>query len=311
MIESPRLESTWLWVGFILIVGVMMGLDLGVFQKRAHAMRVREAAVMTGVWWTLALSFCAAVGFADGREKALLFLAAYILEQSLSIDNLFVFILVFRYFAIASEHQPRILHWGILGAIVMRFIFIFAGVSLLAASQAMIYVFGALLLWTGGKMLLTKQDETMDPAKNPALRLLHRFLPVTTSPHGQSFFTRVNGVPHATPLFAALVVIEGSDVVFAIDSIPAALGVTSDLFVVYTSNIFAVMGLRSMYFLLAGSMATFRHLKSGVSAVLVFVGVKMTISGFYHVPTGVSLGVIAGVLGTSILASLADKRRLD
>lgn len=298
---------TWLWAAFVVIMSVMLVVDLGVFNKKAHVMSVREAGVMTAVWWGLAMAFAAAVYFVYGHDKAFQFVSAYILEQSLSVDNLFVFILVFSFFGIDSENQPRVLHWGILGAIAMRFVFIFAGLSLLEASHLMFYVFGAVLVWTGGKMLFS-DDEQADPAKNPALRLLHRFLPVTEGLHGHRFFTRVNGVLHATPLFASLIVIEATDLIFAVDSIPAALGVSSDLFVVYTSNIFAVMGLRSMYFLLAGSMTEFKYLKTGVSAVLVFVGLKMIAKDFLHVSTGWSLAVIAGVLAASIGASLLPRR---
>ena len=299
---------TWLWAAFVAIMGVMLVVDLGVFQKKARVMSVREAGIMVAVWWTLAAAFAAAVYFVYGHDKAFQFVSAYILEQSLSVDNLFVFILVFAFFGIAAENQPRILHWGILGAIAMRFIFIFAGLSLLEASHLMFYAFGAVLVWTGGKMLFS-DDEQMEPEKNPALKLLHRFLPVTKGLHGHRFFTRLDGVLHATPLFAALVVIEATDLIFAVDSIPAALGVSSDLFVVYTSNIFAVMGLRSTYFLLAGSMTEFKYLKTGVSAVLVFVGVKMIAKDFYHVGTGASLAVIAGVLVVSIAASLLARKK--
>lgn len=299
---------TWLWAGFILVIGVMMVLDLGIFQKKAHVMRVREAAVMVGVWWSLAALFGLAVYFVYGHDKAFQFASAYILEQSLSVDNLFVFILVFSFFGIEPENQPRILHWGILGAIAMRFVFIFAGLSLLEASHLMFYVFGAVLVYTGGKMMFAGEEQ-MEPGKNPALKLLHKFLPVTVGTHGHKFFTRIEGVLHATPLFAALVVIEATDLIFAVDSIPAALGVSSDLFVVYTSNIFAVMGLRSTYFLLAGSMTEFKYLKAGVSAVLVFVGVKMIVKDFYHVSTGASLAVIGGTLLLAIAASLAVRKK--
>lgn len=302
------MNLTWLWGGFVLVMGTMMAFDLGVFQKKAHAMSMREAAIMSALWAVLAFAFAGAVHFAYGQDKALQFVAGYILELSLSVDNLFVFIIIFTYFGITAEYQPRILHWGILGAIVMRFIFIFAGVQLLQASTMVFYAFGALLVWTGIKMLRSG-DEEMEPHKNPLLKLLHKVLPVTESLHGQSFFTHINHKLHATPLFAALVVVEASDLVFAIDSIPAALGVTTDLFVVYTSNVFAVMGLRSMYFLLAGSMAKFEHLKTGVSIVLVFVGVKMILHGVIHVPIAWSLAVIAGVLGTSIGASLVSARK--
>jgi tellurite resistance protein TerC len=289
-------------------MSVMMVLDLGIFQKKAHVMSVREAGVMVAIWWALAFAFCGAVYFVYGHDKAFQFLSAYILEQSLSVDNLFVFILVFTFFGIGPEEQPRVLHWGILGAIAMRFIFIFAGLSLLEASHLMFYIFGAILVWTGFKMLFSG-EEKMDPHKNPFLRLLHKFLPVTEGLHGHRFFTRLDGKLHATPLFAALVVIEGTDLIFAVDSIPAALGVSSDLFVVYTSNIFAVMGLRSMYFLLAGSMSEFKYLKTGVSAVLVFVGVKMIIKDWYHVSTGASLAVIGGTLILAIVASILARKK--
>lgn len=290
-------------------MGTMLAVDLGLLQKKAHPMRMREAGIMTSLWVLLALGFGGSIAWAYGRDKAMQFLAGYILEQSLSVDNLFVFILIFHYFRVPAEHQPRILHWGIVGAIVMRFIFLFAGVSLLHSFEFMFYVFGAILVWTGGKMLFSGGNDAPEPGKNPALRLLHRFLPVTEGLHGQSFFTRINGRLCATPLFAALVVIEASDLIFAIDSIPAALGVTSDLFVVYTSNVFAVMGLRSMYFLLAGSMMEFKYLKTGVSVVLCFVGLKMVGKDLLHVSTGWSLSVIAGLLALSVAASLLSQRR--
>jgi tellurite resistance protein TerC len=299
---------TWLWAAFVLVMGVMLVLDLGIFQKKAHVMRVREAAVMVAIWWVLASLFGLAVYFVYGHDKAFQFASAYILEQSLSVDNLFVFILVFAFFGIEPENQPRVLHWGILGAIAMRFVFIFAGISLLEASHLMFYVFGAVLVYTGGKMMFAGEEQ-MKPGENPALKMLHKFLPVTVGTHGHKFFTRLEGVLHATPLFASLVVIEATDLIFAVDSIPAALGVSSDLFVVYTSNIFAVMGLRSTYFLLAGSMTEFKYLKAGVSAVLVFVGVKMIVKDFFHVSTGASLAVIGGTLLLAILASLAARKR--
>jgi tellurite resistance protein TerC len=299
---------TWLWAVFVAVMSIMMVLDLGVFQKKAHVMTVKQAAIMVAVWWSLAAAFALAVYWVYGHDKAFQFASAYILEQSLSVDNLFVFILVFSFFNIEPENQPRVLHWGILGAIAMRFVFIFAGLSLLEASHLMFYVFGAILVFTGGKMMFS-QDEEMKPQNNPALRLLHKFLPVTEKSHGHRFFTRLDGLLHATPLFAALVVIEATDLIFAVDSIPAALGVSSDLFVVYTSNIFAVMGLRSTYFLLAGSMTEFKYLKAGVSAVLVFVGVKMIVKDLYHISTAASLAVIGGTLLVAILASLLVREK--
>lgn len=302
------MNLTWLWAAFVVVMGLMMGVDLGILQKRAHVMRLREAAIMTSLWVLLAALFGGVIFWAYGHDKAMQFFAGYILEQSLSVDNLFVFLIIFEYFRVPAEDQPRILHWGIIGAIVMRFFFLFAGVSLLHRFEFLFYVFGALLLWTGGKMLVSHGDTAPEPGKNPALRLLHRFLPVTEGLHGQVFFTRLNERLYATPLFAALVVIEASDLVFAVDSIPAALGVTNDLFVVYSSNIFAVMGLRSLYFLLAGSMMKFEHLQTGVSVVLCFVGVKMVAKDLVHIPTSASLAVIAGVLAVSIAASLLRPR---
>jgi tellurite resistance protein TerC len=298
--------QTSLWLLFAAVVGTVMVVDLGLLQKKAHAMSVKQAAAMTALWVLLAVAFAGVIAATEGRDKAMQFMAGYILEQSLSVDNLFVFILIFHYFAVRAEHQPRILHWGILGAIVMRFAFIFAGVSLVNSSKAMFYVFGALLLWTGGKMFLSGEESAPKLHDNPALKLLKRFLPVTDKLDGDRFFHRAGGIVHATPLFAALVVVEASDVIFAVDSVPAALGVTSDLFIVYTSNIFAIMGLRSMYFLLAGSMSEFRYLKPGVSIVLCFVGVKMLLQNTWHMPTSWSLAVIAGTLGGAILLSLVS-----
>ncbi|HBT63028.1 MAG TPA: tellurium resistance protein TerC, partial [Elusimicrobia bacterium] len=222
-------------------------------------------------------------------------------------DNMFVFIIIFRYFAIPPLYQSRVLHWGILGAIVMRFIFIFAGVSLINAFHWMIYVFGGLLIYTGAKMAF-QNEEHVDPSRNPALKLLKRFFPLTQDHHDEKFFVSLNGVLHATPLFATLLVVEFSDLVFALDSIPAIIAITTDTLVVYTSNVFAIMGLRALFFLLANLVNMFRFLKIGISLILVFVGLKMLGSMFYHVPTGASLGVIAAILASSVAASLLAKK---
>lgn len=303
------MTQTWLWFAFVVGVSVMLAIDLGVLQKKAHVPSMREAAAWSAVWVALALVFGGVIWATQSAERAMLYLTAYVLEKSLSIDNLFVFLIIFRFFAIGPEHQPRVLHWGILGAIVMRFVFIFAGVALVKSSHLILGFFGAILLYTGGKMLFSKEEES-DPKDNFALKLLHKVLPVTQSLHGQSFFTRVQGKLHATPLFAALVVVEASDLVFAADSIPAALAVTPDLFLLYTSNIFAVMGLRALYFLLESSLAKFKHLKTGISIVLVYVGAKLLLANYggIHIPAGWSLALVLAVLGASIAASLADQK---
>lgn len=301
------MDSTWLWFGFAVAIAVMMAVDLGVLQKKAHAVSMREAAVWSLVWVLMALAFCGVIWSLQGGERAMLFLTGYVLEKTLSVDNLFVFVMIFHYFSIPGEHQSRILHWGILGAIIMRFVFIFAGVSLIQASHLVLYLFGGILIWTGARMLLSG-DEKPEPHKNPALRLLHKLVPVTESLHGQNFFTRIQGRLRATPLFAALVVVEASDLLFAIDSVPAALAVTPDLFLVYTSNIFAVMGLRALYFLLAGSVLQFKYLKTGISAVLVFIGAKLIAQHWFKFPVAWSLAIIGGTLAVAIGASIVSER---
>jgi tellurite resistance protein TerC len=229
--------------------------------------------------------------------------AGYLLEESLSADNMFVFIVIFHYFGLPSEHQSRVLHWGILGAILMRFLFIFAGVTLVNTFHWMIYVFGVMVIYTGAKMAFT-DDAQVRPQDNVALKLLRQVMPLSAESHGQSFFVRLGGTLHATPLFAALLVVEFSDILFAMDSIPAVISITTDPLVVYTSNVFAILGLRALFFLLANLMGMFRFMKAGISLILVFVGLKMLGGHFYHVPTGVSLCVIAGILTAAIAASL-------
>ena len=300
-----------LWTVFTVGVMVMLALDLGVFHRKAHAVSFREAAFWSIVWLILALLFDAAIWHVHGREKALQFLTGYLLEKRLSVDHIFVFVIIFRYFGIPPLYQSRVLHWGIIGALFMRFIFIFAGIGLVNSFHWMIYVFGALLIFTGAKMALSG-DEESDPSKNPALKLLKRWMPVTNTLHEENFLVRQNGAWIATPLLAALIVVEASDVIFAIDSIPAILAITTDTFIVFTSNIFAVMGLRALYFLLSGLVGLFRFLKLGISMILVFVGGKMLISSWYHVPIGISLAVIAAVLAFSVLASIyIPVRELD
>ena len=296
-------DRLFLWIVFNVFVLGMLALDLGVFHRKAHAVSLKEALVWCCVWVSLALTFNAGIYIWSGPEKALEFLTGYLIEYSLSVDNVFVFVIIFSYFAVPAAYQHRVLFWGILGALVMRAIFIALGAALLTAFHWMIYVFGGFLIITGIKLLLTG-DHKLDPEKNPAVRLVRRVMRVTHEYHGQHFFLWNNGQLWVTPLFLVLVVIESTDVIFAMDSIPAIFGITLDPFIVYTSNVFAILGLRALYFLLAGIMDMFRYLKVGLSLVLCFVGAKMMIVDFYKIPIGLSLGVVAGILGVSIVASL-------
>jgi tellurite resistance protein TerC len=300
--------SPWLWAGFTAFILALLALDLGVFHRKAHAVSIREAVVWSAVWITLALAFNALIWWLRGPEPALQFLTGYLIEKSLSVDNIFVFALVFSYFAVPAVDQHRVLFWGILGALVLRAVFILAGSALLASFHWVIYVFGAFLIFTGIKMALHRGDD-IHPEKNPVLRLVRRFVPVTPSYEQSRFFVRRAGRLMATPLFLVLAVVESTDVVFAVDSIPAIFAVTKDPFLVYTSNVFAILGLRSLYFLLAGVMQKFIYLKLGLSAILVFVGGKMTLAEIYAIPSAVSLLVIAALLTISIVASLRRARR--
>jgi len=301
-------DRLFLWVAFNVFVLGMLALDLAVLHRKAHAVSLREALISSIVWIALALVFNSGIYYFWGPEKALEFLTGYLIEKSLSVDNLFVFLVIFAYFAVPAMYQHRVLFWGILGALVMRAIFIATGAALLTAFHWMIYVFGGFLIITGIKLLLTG-DHKVEPEKNPAVRLLRRVMHVTNEYHGQRFFVRVNGRLWATPLLLVLVVVETTDVIFAVDSIPAIFAITMDPFIVYTSNVFAILGLRALYFLLAGIMDMFRYLKVGLSFVLCFVGVKMMIVDLYKIPVGVSLGLVAGILGLSILASLIAQRK--
>jgi tellurite resistance protein TerC len=296
-------DSIWLWVGFNAAVLVMLALDLGVFHRKAHAVSLREASAWTAVWVSLALLFNAGIWYFAGRQPALEFLTGYLVEKSLAVDNIFVIALIFSYFAVPAAYQHRVLFWGILGALVMRGAFIAAGAYVLHQWHWVIYVFGGILLLTGVKMALRK-DEAIDPEHNPVVRLARRWLPLTQRYDGQRFWTMENGRRVATPLFLVLLLVEFTDLVFAIDSIPAIFAITSDPFIVYTSNVMAILGLRSMYFLLAGVVHKFVYLKFGLSLVLVFVGAKMMLIDVFKVPTTVSLAVIATVIGGSIALSL-------
>ena len=300
-------DSVLLWIVFNAFVLGMLALDLLVFHRKAHAVSLREAFTWSVVWISLALLFNLGIYYLWGSEKAMEFLAGYLIEKSLSVDNIFVFIMIFSYFAVPPMYQHRILFWGILGALVMRAIFIAAGAALLSAFHWIIYIFGGFLIITGIKMFFAG-DEKIEPEKNPAVVLLRRWMPITNDYQGQRFFVRLDGRLWATPLFVVLLVIETTDVIFAVDSIPAIFAITLDPFIVYTSNIFAILGLRALYFLLAGILEMFRYLKVGLSFVLCFVGIKMMIVDFYKIPIAVSLAVVAGILVISILASLVKTK---
>ena len=295
--------SVLMWIAFWVIVLTALFVDLAVLNKHHGKVNMKEAALMVCAWVSLALLFGGAIWLVEGPRHALEFYTGYVLEYSLSIDNMFVFIMIFGYFAIPHELQPKALLWGILGAVVMRFIFIFLGVKLISMFSWTIYVFGALLIFTAAKMLLQKEDEKFDPSQAFVLKALKKVMPLKTDYHGENFFVLENAKRYATPLFAAVLVIEMSDLIFAVDSIPAVLSITQDTFLVYSSNIFAIIGLRSLYFLLSGMAGKFPYLKYGISVILFFVGVKMLISHHVKVPVPLSLGVIVCILALSIFAS--------
>lgn len=295
--------SVLMWIAFWVIVLTALFVDLAVLNKHHGKVNMKEAALMVCAWVSLALLFGGAIWLVEGPRHALEFYTGYVLEYSLSIDNMFVFIMIFGYFAIPHELQPKALLWGILGAVVMRFIFIFLGVKLISMFSWTIYVFGALLIFTAAKMLLQKEDEKFDPSQAFVLKALKKVMPLKTDYHGENFFVLENAKRYATPLFAAVLVIEMSDLIFAVDSIPAVLSITQDTFLVYSSNIFAIIGLRSLYFLLSGMAGKFPYLKYGISVILFFVGVKMLISHHFKIPVLASLGVIVAILAGSILAS--------
>jgi tellurite resistance protein TerC len=285
----------------------MLVLDLGVFHRRAHTVKFREALAWSGAWIALAAIFAVVIFFWHGRTPALEFITGYVIELSLSVDNLFVFLLIFRFFQVPAIHQHKVLFWGILGALIMRAIFIAAGVSLIQRFHWIIYAFGAFLVYSGIKLFFQEEAE-IHPEKNPVLRLFRRWVPVTKDYVGNKFFVRSRGL-YATPLFVVLLVVETTDLLFAVDSIPAILAITRDAFIVYTSNVFAILGLRSMYFALAGMMEMFRYLHYGLSLVLISVGAKMLLSHYFEIPTPVALGAVAGVLAISVIASMANPKK--
>ena len=295
--------SPWFWIGFNAFVLAMLALDLGVFHRRAHVVRPKEAGIWVAVWVSLAMLFAAGLALFKDGHTALTFVTGYVIEESLSVDNIFVILLIFSYFGVPEKYQHRVLFWGIVGALVMRGTFIGLGTLLLARFHWVIYVFGAMLVVTGIRMAF-KQDEEFDGDNNAIVRAARRTLPFTSSYDGQHFFMLENSRRVATPLFLVLILVEFTDLIFAIDSIPAIFAVTSDPFIVYTSNIFAVLGLRSMYFLLAHVVHRFHYLKYGLAVILTFVGVKMLLEAWYRIPIFVALAVILVVLGLSVLLSV-------
>ncbi|HXG31228.1 MAG TPA: TerC family protein [Thermodesulfobacteriota bacterium] len=296
-------SQTLFWIGFNAFVVAMLVLDLGVFHRRSHAIKIKEALIWSGIWVSLALLFNLGVYFVKGPHAALQFLTGYLIEQSLSVDNLFVFLLIFSYFRVPAKYQHKVLFWGILGAVIMRVVFIIAGITLIQKFHWIIYVFGGFLILSGVKLAL-QGDKEIHPEKNPVLKLFRRFMPVTRDYRNGDFFVKIDKRYLATPLFIVLLVVETTDVMFALDSIPAILAITTDPFIAYTSNVFAILGLRSIYFALAGVMQLFHYLRYGLCVILVFVGAKMILSNVYKVPVEVALGVIAGVLLVSIVASV-------
>jgi tellurite resistance protein TerC len=303
-------DTLWLWLGFNVFVLAMLALDLGVFHRKAHVVTFRESMAWTVVWVSLALLFNLGVWHFMGPQKGLEFFTGYVIEKSLSVDNVFVFALLFSYFAVPALYQHKVLFWGILGALVMRAIMIFLGAALIAKFSWIIYIFGAFLILTGIKMIV-KREEEIHPERNPLVRWFKKLMPVTNDYRGDHFFVKENGVRMATPLFVVLLLVEFSDLIFAVDSIPAIFAVTMDPFIVYTSNVFAILGLRSLYFALAGVMDKFHYLKIGLGVVLSFVGVKMLLGHTpWKIDTLVSLGVIVTVLAGSIIISLLRPRKL-
>jgi len=316
--------TIWLWIGFVAFILAMLALDLGVLNRKAHVIGIREAIGWTAFWVAIAMAFNVGVYFLyqhhrlgigerighpiDGHTAALQFFTGYVIEKSLSLDNIFVIALIFAHFKVPPEHQHRVLFWGILGALVLRGTMILAGAALIERFDWISYVFGVLLIFTAGRMLVTKHDD-VDPSKSTIVRLAKRAYPVSDTFEGKRFFTRVDGRRAITPLLLALLIVESSDVLFAVDSIPAIFAITHDPFLVFTSNVFAILGLRSLYFALAGMISKFRYVKTSLVFVLAFVGVKMLLTDYYPISTLVSLAVILGTLSVGILASIVVMRR--
>jgi len=303
-------EKFILWGAFNLFVLGMLALDLGVFHRKTHAIGVKEALTWTGVWITLAMMFNLFIYFYFSKESAIEFFTGYVIEKSLSVDNIFVMIMIFSYFNVPDSYQHKVLFWGILGALVMRLIFILAGIELIHQFHWLIYIFGGFLIITGIRMIISG-DIKLDPEKNPFAKLARRLFPFTESFEGDKFFVRRNAKLWATPLFLVVVLIEATDLIFAVDSIPAILAISEDPFIVYTSNVFAILGLRSMYFALSGIEKYFKYLKYGLSTILIFVGVKMAITDLYKIPVDLSLIIIVFILAISMLASVVVLKKTE
>jgi tellurite resistance protein TerC len=300
-------DHPWAWIGFSAFVLAMLALDLGIFHRQPHEVSLKEALAWSAFWIGLALAFNAILYYRHGGEKALQFFTGYLVELSLSVDNLFVFLLVFGYFKVPVQYRHKVLFWGIIGALVMRAAFIAAGITLLAKFHWIIYLFGLVLVASGVKMALQLVKE-VHPERNPILKLFRHFMPFAPEYEGDHFFTRQTGRLLASPLLVVLLVMESADLIFAVDSVPAVLAITPNAFIVFTSNVFAILGLRSMFFALEGMMSRFHRLHYGLSAVLFFVGAKMLLSGTYPIPTWISLLVIMGILSVSVIASLRGGR---
>jgi tellurite resistance protein TerC len=301
--------TPWHWSGFILAILVFLALDLGVFHRKAHVIDFKEALLWTFIWFSVAMIFAGSLTQWRGKESSLQFITGYIIELSLSMDNVFVIALIFAYFRVPLLYQHRVLFWGILGALIMRGIMIGVGAALVQTFNWMLYVFGGFLVITGIKMVFAGEDDGVHPEKNPVLRIARKFFPITSDFDGQKFTARLNGRMALTPLALVLLMVETTDLVFAVDSIPAIFSVTSDPFVVFTSNVFAILGLRSLYFVLANAIGYFRYLKIGLSIVLVFIGGKMLLAKWFHIPTVTSLLVVAGIITTSIVYSMIVGRK--
>jgi tellurite resistance protein TerC len=296
------------WIGFVVIILLLLTVDLGVFHRKPHEVKIKEALIWSAVWVSLAFIFNYGIYIFLGKEKALEFLTGYLIEKSLSIDNLFVFIMLFRIFDVHPKYQHKVLFWGILGALIMRAVFIFAGVALIIKFHWIIYIFGAFLVYTGIKMLFHK-NEKIETDNNALVKFFKKIFPVSENFHDDKFFVRINAKSLVTPLFIVLLVVEFTDLIFAVDSIPAILAISDDTFIIFTSNVFAILGLRALYFALAGITKYFYYLKYGLSAILIFVGVKMVIVGFYKIPIGYSLLTILGILVGSVILSVFSTKK--
>lgn len=301
--DSIGISTWWLWIGFSIFIVLMLSLDLGLLNRKAHTIKYREAATWSAVWVSLAMVFAGLVFWYQGSTRGFEFLTGYLIELSLSVDNLFVFLLIFSYFKVPGKYQHRVLFWGVLGALIMRLTMIFIGAALINRFHWIIYIFGAFLIYTGIKMF--KQEEVdIQPEENPVVKLVTRYIRITRHYEEQKFFTRIDGRLTGTLLLLVLIIVEFTDLVFAVDSIPAIFAITTDTFIVYTSNVFAILGLRSMYFLLAGVVERFHYLRLGLATVLTFIGVKMVLTFAIHIPIWASLIFVATVLAGSVVASI-------